>query len=39
MDLLISDRLSDLEIVNKKENLLNCGLCCLRRPQTKLERI
>ena len=38
-DHLISARQPDLVIVNKKkENLLNCGLCCSGWPQGKTER-
>ena len=35
-DHLISARRSDLIIINKKENLQNCELCCPGSPQEKL---
>ena len=38
MDHLISTRRSDLVMINKKENLQNCGLCCPGRSQSKIER-
>ena len=40
-DHLISHRRPDLITTNKKkkkENLQNCGLCCLGWPQSKIER-
>ena len=37
IDQLISARRLDLVIVNKKENLLNSGLCRPVRPQDKIE--
>ena len=36
---LISARRPDLIIINKKENLQDCGLCCPGGPQIKIERI
>ena len=32
---LISARISDLIIINKKENMQNCRLCCFGWPQNK----
>ena len=34
---LIPARRADLIIINKKENLPNCGLCCSGWPQSKIE--
>ena len=36
-DHLIPARRPDLKIINKKENLLNCRLCCPGGPQNKSE--
>ena len=36
-DHLISAWRPDLIIINKKENLQNCGLCCPDWPQNKIE--
>ena len=38
-DHLISARRPDLIIINKKENMQNCRLCCPGGPQNKSERI
>ena len=38
-DHLISARRPDLIIINKKENLQNCRLCCPGWPQIKTERM
>ena len=37
-DHLITTRRPDLIIINKKENLRNCGLCCPSGPLSKIER-
>ena len=37
-DHLISARRPDLIVINKKENLQNCRLCCPGWPQNKTER-
>ena len=36
-DPLILAKKTDLMIINKKENLQNCGFCCLGWPQNKTE--
>ena len=38
-DHLISARRPDLVIINKKESLHNCWLCCPGWPQNKTERM
>ena len=38
-DYLISSRRPDLIIINEKEKLQNCRICCSRWPQNKTEKI
>ena len=38
-DHLISARKPDLIVINKKEKLQNCWLCCPGWPQNKTERM
>ena len=38
-DHLISARRPVIMIINKKENLQNCGLCCLGAPLSEIERM
>ena len=38
-DHLISARKQDLIIINEKENMQNCRLCCPGRPHNRIERM